>query len=108
MASDDLTIEEARQELIRLLDGGDYQIAGKAEAEGRRILKQSMEHPTQWAIVAFALDLLQSNFPLHAVPQGDPPGSRGIGYEMRNADGRGLYIKLKLEDDQAWLISFHY
>jgi hypothetical protein len=46
--------------------------------------------------------LLKSGFPLHAVPQGDPPGSRGIGYEMRNADGQGLYIKLKLESDKAW------
>jgi hypothetical protein len=54
------------------------------------------------------LKLLKANFPLQAVPQGNPPGSRGIGYELRNADGHGLYIKLKLEDGKAWLISFHY
>lgn len=108
MEGDDRTIEEARQELIRLLEADEYEITGKAEAEGRRILKQHMDHPTQWAVIEFALKLLKSSFPLHAVPQGDPPGSRGIGYEMRNADGRGLYIKLKLEGGKAWLISFHY
>jgi len=26
---------------------------------------------------------------------------------MNDADGRGLYIELTLEDDRAWIISFH-
>jgi hypothetical protein len=105
---DELTIDEAREELIRLLEAAECRITEKAEQEGRKILRQQGKVPTQWAVFDFALQLLKANFPLHAVPQGDPPGCHGIGYEMRNTDGRGLYIKLKLENGKAWLISFHY
>lgn len=39
---------------------------------------------------------------------GEPQGSGGIGYAMRNVDGAGLYIKVKIEDDQIRVLSFHY
>jgi hypothetical protein len=26
---------------------------------------------------------------------------------MNNADGKGLYIKLKIEDQKVWVLSFH-
>lgn len=105
---DELTIEEARAELIRLIEAGDFQITDKAEQEGRRILLQWVAVPTQWAVMEFGLRLLKTNFPLHAVLQGDPPGSHGTAYEMRNCDAKGLYLKFRLENGKAWLISFHY
>jgi hypothetical protein len=39
---------------------------------------------------------------------GEPKGSRGIGHEMKNADGAGLYIKVKIEEGEVWVLSFHY
>jgi hypothetical protein len=36
----------------------------------------------------------------------DPP--YGEGHELRNADGQGLYIKLKLEWPYVIVMSFHY
>lgn len=107
MPAGDLSAEEARQELIRLLEAEECRLTDKAECEGRAYLKRSTRRPTQWDVHRFALAKLKANFPLHAVLQGDPPGSNGIGYEMRNVDGEGLYIKLKIEDHKAWLISFH-
>jgi len=93
MGSQELTADEARTRLIELLEAEECRITDKAERAGRQILGQWMPLPTQWAIFEFALQRLRDNFPLHAVPQGDPPGSRGVAYEMRNVDGKGLYIQ---------------
>jgi hypothetical protein len=108
MQEEMLPLDEVRRELIRQLEAAECEITEKAEREGRQALRRYMAFPTQWAVYNYALQHLKANFPLHAVPQGDPPGSRGVGYEMRNVDGQGLYIKLKLEDGRAWLISCHY
>jgi hypothetical protein len=102
------TLEAARQRLIELIEADEWEITGSAIKDGFDVLRSTGEYPTQWKIVKYVLDLLKSDFPIHAVGLGEPPGSAGVGYVMNNADGRGLYIKLKVEEDRtAWVVSFH-
>lgn len=105
-------LEEARQQLARLFDAGDYEITDQAQLDGFPILRREGLRPTEGALVGWILDLLASNFPMHAVGLGEPPCSGGIGWVMNNADNQGLYIKLALEERRigqgvAWLLSFH-
>jgi hypothetical protein len=108
MADEELSIDEARRRLIELIEAEDCDLTQAAVNDGREILRRSMRYPTRWAIVEYVLKLLRAKFPMHAVELGEPPGSLGIGYVMTNADGQGLYIKLRIEDDRlAWVLSFH-
>ena len=66
--------------------------------------------PTDCAIIDYIVRLLRTNFPFHEVRLGEPAGSAGAGYVMNNADGRGLYIKVKIEcgrADEVIVLSFH-
>ncbi|MCI0463002.1 MAG: hypothetical protein L0Z62_39145 [Gemmataceae bacterium] len=108
MLDEDLTLDEARQRLIELIEADEWEITDSAVADGFARLRATGDYPTQWKLVKFTLQLLKDGFPIHAVPLGEPPGSLGVGYVMNNADGRGLYIKLKIEEDRvAQLLSFH-
>jgi hypothetical protein len=44
---------------------------------------------------------------MHRIKRGQPEGCLADGYVMNNADGKGLYIELVLENDRARVISFH-
>jgi hypothetical protein len=46
MGNTELTVEEARQELIRLIEADEYEITEKAEKEGKQILRRHHETPT--------------------------------------------------------------
>jgi hypothetical protein len=50
--------------------------------------------------------LKQDDWSLMYVPMGQPPGSRGMGYRLRDPISPNLYIKIKIEEDRAWIISF--
>ena len=43
---------------------------------------------------------------MHSILMGEPPGSNGIGYVVRHDEDPLIYIKLKIEDDIAWVIKF--
>jgi hypothetical protein len=109
--SSDASLEEVRAELIRLLDNDDWQIVKTTAREpGLPILRAMGMMPTDGAMIEYITGLLRTNFPLHAELLGNPPGSRGTGYVMNNADGRGLYIKVKIErrrTDEVVVMSFH-
>ena len=106
---EDEAIHEVRRELIRLFQGNDYRLTDRADRDGRKILLERRYKPsTQWGICAYILDQLLADFPMRAVGMGEPPGSRGVGYVMYNVDGDGLYIKLKIEEGEVWVLSFHY
>jgi hypothetical protein len=107
MEGDELTLEAARQELIRLLVSDDCLLTERAENEGKAILRRDGLPATERGVVAYVLKLLRANYPMHKIKRGQPAGSLPDGYVMNNADGRGLYIELILEDDRAWVISFH-
>jgi hypothetical protein len=98
-----------RDELIRLLDNDDWQIMGSARATAYPILRAMGQMATDGAIIEYITHLLRTDFPFHAVPLGEPPGSGGTGYVMNNADGRGLYIKMTIRQERAtevWILSF--
>ncbi|MCI0641309.1 MAG: hypothetical protein L0Y72_08560 [Gemmataceae bacterium] len=84
-------------------------MTNKAEKDGKEILSSVTGFPSQFAIVEFVTDCLKQNEPMHEIQRGEPPGSRGVGYVM-NVSKQGindLYIELVIEDDLAWIISFH-
>ncbi|HYT91186.1 MAG TPA: hypothetical protein VEL76_20905 [Gemmataceae bacterium] len=109
MADGDEVPPEIRAELVRLFEATDWRMTTKAETDGKAILLICGYKPaTQWGICEYIVDKLQGGFRLTETGMGEPKGSRGIGYEMKNADGEGLYIKLKIEEGEVWVISFHY
>ena len=109
--SSDASYDEIRAELIRLLEDVDRRrITDSARLAADPILRRMGQMPTEGAIFEYITHLLRTDFPLHPVPLGEPPGSRGTGYVMNNTDGRGLYIKVKIEQrrtNEAHVISFH-
>jgi hypothetical protein len=109
--SSDASLDEVRAELIRLLDNDDWQIVKTTAREpGLPILRAMGLMPTDGAMIEYITRLLRTNFPFHAEPLGEPPGSAGTGYVMNNSDGRGLYIKVKIErrrTDEVIVMSFH-
>jgi hypothetical protein len=112
--SSDASVEEIRAELIRLLENDDWQIGKtKARDPGLPILRAMGLMPTDGAMIEYITDLLRTNFPLHPVLLHSAPGSGDMGYVMKNCDGRGLYIKVRIEREcrrthyvEVW--SFHY
>jgi hypothetical protein len=107
MEGNEPTIDEARAELIRLLQLDECRITQRAEADGRQLLRRYVPIVSQYAIFRFVLERLLSGHPLHAIERGRPAGSLPRGYVMNNADDAGLYIELTIEDGNAWVISFH-
>jgi hypothetical protein len=111
--SSDASLEEVRAELIRLLESPNWEIVKSAREAARPILQDAGQRPSAWAIPDYITDLLRKGFPFHPIPLGEPPGSAGVGYVMNNADGRGLYIKVKIERDRTdgvvgvVILSFH-
>ncbi|HZZ79901.1 MAG TPA: hypothetical protein VFE62_15385 [Gemmataceae bacterium] len=53
------------------------------------------------------LDLLKGGHPLKAIGMGEPQGVNGIAHVMKDGCVDGLYIKLKIEDEQVYVLSFH-
>jgi hypothetical protein len=100
--------EANRAELIRLLEGDEsdeWRITETALSDGRVILSQYRGHFGAYAINLFILDLLRGNHPIHAVVLGS--GETGCAMNAHLADGRPLYIKLKIQDEIAVILSFH-
>ena len=60
-------------------------------------------HFGECAVIEFILDRLHENFPIHPVTL----GSGETACVMNNADGHGLYIKLKVKEDRVVVLSFH-
>jgi hypothetical protein len=121
-ANEPSELEQAREELIRLIQNDDWEVVHSAslrrdDSPGQEgylaILRRlGVQYPSEGAMVAYVLDLLKSNFPMHAVGLGEPLGSLGIGWVMNNSDGRDLYIKLTIQEQRmgqprARFLSFH-
>jgi hypothetical protein len=97
-----------RTEFIRLLQGDEldeWRITETALREGRQILPQHQGHFGAYAVNLFILDLLRANCLMHAVELGS--GETGCVMNACLADGRPLYVKLKLQDEIAVILSFH-
>jgi hypothetical protein len=108
MADAGPSLDEVRQRLIELIEEEEWRITERAERTGRESLRRSLPVPTQVSIVLHVLKLLkQDDCSLVPVPMGEPPGSHGVGYTVRDPVSPNLYIKVKIEEDLAWIISFH-
>lgn len=107
MAPDDDGLREVRQELIRMFEADEWEFTDRARLDGYQVLRSQNQFPTECALVDYILDLLRSDFPMHPVGLGNPPGSLGTGFVMNNADGRRLHIKLTIADNRVYVLSFH-
>ncbi len=61
---------------------------------------------TELRMIDLIVGLLGDGHSLHEIHLGDPPGSGGLGYEMRTTGEQGLYIKLKVEWNFVLILSF--
>jgi hypothetical protein len=110
---DDNDSELARQKLIELLEDLDsWRFTDPAFNQGRVALAPVCgKTPSDCEMIDLIVKWLRAKFPLDPTPMGEPPGSRGMGWVMRNPDGNNTYIKLKIEQDGvfeiAWVISCH-
>ncbi len=105
MSTDDPSAS-IRQEMITAFESGKWEFTKRALREGLDAFRSHSEHPSDEEMVDYIFDLLESGFPLHRVELHDPPP--GEAFELRNVDGRGLYIKLKLDWPYVIIMSFHY
>lgn len=103
-------LDEVRERLIELLERDEWAITERAERTGREFLRRFLPNakPSQLSIIRHVLQLLKpDDCSLTPVPMGEPPGSHGLGYTLRDPLSPNLYIKVKIEEDLAWIISFH-
>jgi len=108
MADAGPSLDEVRLRLIELFEDDEWRIMEKAERTGREFLRRFLPAPTQLSIVRHVLALLKpDDCSLAPVAMGEPPGSHGVGYVVRDPVSPNLYIKVKIEEDLAWIISFH-
>jgi hypothetical protein len=87
----------ARSRLLELLEGDDceWELGERAEREGKAALERLHSRvPTRWEMVEYVISLLRSNTPLRCAPQGDPPGSTGIAWQM--TDVHNIFVKLRI------------
>src|SRR5262245_59634236 len=100
MPAHEVSPEAARAALIRLIEADEWEVTASAVSDARPILLRAGLPGTTFAVVEYVLRLLKDGFPMHPLPLGEPPGSAGTAYVMNNADGQGLYIKVKIERER--------
>jgi hypothetical protein len=108
MSSGQDPCQATRAKFIRLLQGDEleeWRITETALRDGRQVLPEHRGHFGAYAINLYILDLLRANSPLHAVELGS--GETGFVMNTQLTDGRPLYVKLKIQDEIAVILSFH-
>jgi hypothetical protein len=107
MAEEGPSLGEIRQRLIELIEADEWRMTETAERTGRRFLREFVSVPTQLSIVNHLLLLLRDpDCSLIEVSMGIPEGSRGLAYRVRDPRSPNLYVKVKIEEDLAWILSF--
>jgi hypothetical protein len=75
--------------------------------KGRNWFRQFHQYPTEYLLIDKILELLRgSSNPLKLVKMGEPPGSRGVAYRVVDPKSPELYIKVKIVEDMASIVSF--
>jgi len=101
----------ARLRLLELLEGDDWELSERAEREGKIALHWLHDRtPTQWELVEYVISLIKSTVEMRCSPQGDPPGSTGIAWQM--TEERNIFIKLRIcerriGEEFAYIQSIH-
>ena len=99
-----------RTEILRLLGEDNWQIAESARRDGWPLLRAAGLLPTDGAIIEYIAHLLEDEALCHTKFHEVPLGSGEKAYAMNDVDGKGLYIKVKINRgrrDEVWVLSFH-
>lgn len=89
--------EAVRARLLELLEGDDcdWVLSERTKDEGRVVLRWlHNREPTEWEIVEYVISLLKTDLPLRSAPQGNPPGSTGMAWQM--TDDSNVFVKLRI------------
>jgi hypothetical protein len=97
MAEEDQSDSEiARARLVELLEGDDWDFSKRARCQGPSALRWlHNREPTETEMVVYVISLLKTKTTLRCAPQGNPPGSTGIAWQM--TDPRNVFVKLRIE-----------
>jgi hypothetical protein len=110
-AGDDQDAVAARSRLLVLFDEDEYRFSERARTEGKLALRWlHNREPTEGEMVEYVVSLLESAIKLRCAPQGDPPGSKGIAWQM--TDRRNIFVKLqiselRIDQEYAYIQSIH-
>jgi hypothetical protein len=105
------TPEKARARLLELFEADEWEFSERARAEGKVDLRWLHDRePTDWEMVEYVISLLKGSTTLRCAPQGDPPGSLGIAWQM--TDPRNIFVKLqicerRMGEEYAYIQSIH-
>ncbi len=105
--------EAARARLLELLEGDDcdWEFSERARIEGKLALRWLHDRePRELEMVEYVISLLKKKTTLRCAPQGDPPGSTGIAWQM--TDARNIFVKLQIRQrrigqEYAYIQSIH-
>jgi hypothetical protein len=103
--------EAARTRLLELLDADEWEISERARCEGKVALRWLHgREPTDCEMVDFVISLLRAGTILRCAPQGDPPGSTGVAWQM--TDAHNVFVKLRICErrigqEYAYIQSIH-
>ena len=102
-------LDDIRAELLRLLGEDDWQITESARRDGGPILRAAGFLPTDGAMIEYVTGLLEDDVLFHGKFHEVTRDSGEKAYAMNVVDGKGLYVKLKIERgrrDEVWVLSF--
>jgi hypothetical protein len=100
--------DSVREELIEAIEAGRRLFPGRILRQAEDYARQhlNMENPTEAALWDYIVDRLRVAGRWRYAQLDNFPDR--FGYAMRNADGRGLYLKLRFDDDSHVVVmSFH-
>lgn len=106
-----MTPTEALARLLALLRSDDWEFSERARREGKVALRWlHNREPTDCEMVDYIITLYAAGATLRCQPQGDPPGSTGIAWQM--TDAHNVFIKLQIRErrmgeEYAYIQSIH-
>jgi hypothetical protein len=104
------SLDDVRAELLRLLRADDWKLTESARRDGGPILRAMGVLPTEGAMIEYVTGLLEDDVLFRGKFHEVTLGSGEKAYAMNDADGKGLYAKLKIDRgrrDEVWVLSFH-
>jgi hypothetical protein len=94
MAGDDHDPDVARSRLLELLEADEWELSESARLEGKVALRWlHNREPTDCDMVDHVIALLKT-LTIRCAPQGNPPGSTGIAWQM--TDAMNVFVKLRI------------
>lgn len=90
--------EAIRRRILELLEEANYQLSRAAISDAEKdLLPKLGKKPSQSEIIDYVIEALsESRVVLRCAPQGNPPGSGGIAWQL--TDRQGIFIKLQIRE----------